>query len=161
MFTEIEYNNKCQGNKPEQNNRKEYEQIMNKIDFSTVAMVRTYKNNGQHLEQKFRFYLTGEIVKADNVAHDKGTDLFNYSIKSARATVCIGTDLTAYLDTDKATEFVYITATEIAYIMSRKEYETFVEVFGTLDHESGSKKKKIRLGHESQKMLRWLERACH
>lgn len=134
---------------------------MNKMNLASVDMVRTYKNNGQHLEQKFRFYLTGEIVKADNVAHDKGTDLFGYSIKSARATVCVGTDLTAYLDTDKATEFVYITATEIAYIMSRKEYEIFVEVFGTLDYESGSKKEKIRLAHESQKMLRWLERYAH
>ena len=118
---------------------------------------RTYTNNGQHLEQVFRYNLTGKIEKADNIAHDKGTDLFHYSIKSARATVCKGTDLTAYLDTDKATEFVYITKTLIAYIMNRTEYTAFVETFGTITCESAKNggHPKIRLGHETAKLLEW------
>ena len=122
---------------------------------------RTYNNNGQHLEQCFRFTLTGKIEKADNIAHDKGTDFGNYSIKSARATVCKGTDLNAYLDTDKATEFVYITKNGIAYIMNRTEYTAFVETFGTVTTESAKNggHKKIRLGHETAKMLEWLATA--
>ena len=122
---------------------------------------RTYKNNGQHLEQVFRFNLTGEIVKADNIEHDKGTDFGNYSIKSARATVCKGTDLVAYLDTDKATEFVYITKTLTAYIMNRTEYTEFVNLFGTTTTESAKNggHTKIRLGHETAKMLEWLATA--
>ena len=122
---------------------------------------RTYANNGQHLEQVFRYNLTGEIAKADNIKHDKGTDLFNYSIKSARATVCKGTDLTAYLDTDKATEFVYITKTLTAYIMNRTEYTAFVTLFGTVTCESAKNggHEKIRLGHETAKMLEWLATA--
>ena len=122
---------------------------------------RTYKNNGQHLEQWFRFTLTGKIEKADNLAHDKGTDIGNYSIKSARATVCKGTDITAYLDTDKATEFVYITANGIAYIMNRTEYIAFVETFGTVTTESAKNggHKKIRHGHETAKLLEWLATA--
>jgi hypothetical protein len=122
---------------------------------------RTYKNNGQHLEQWFRFTLTGKIEKADNIAHDKGTDLLHYSVKSARATVCKGTDLTTYLNTDKATEFVYITANGIAYIMNRIEYTAFVETFGTVTTESAKNggHKKIRLGHETAKLLEWLATA--
>ena len=108
---------------------------------------RTYTNNGQHLEQTFRFNLTGNIEKADNIEHDKGTDIGNYSVKSARATVCKGTDLNAYLDTDKATEFVYITKDLVAYIMNRTEYTAFVETFGTVTTESAKNggKTKTRL----------------
>ena len=122
---------------------------------------RTYKNNGQHLEQWFRYSLTGKIEKADNLAHDKGCDLFNYSIKSARATVCKGTDLLSYLATDKATEFVYITANGIAYIMSKTEYIAFVNTFGTVTRESAKNggHEKIRLGHETEKLLEWLATA--
>ena len=118
---------------------------------------RTYTNNGQHLEQVFRYNLTGKIEKADNLAHDKGTDLFHYSIKSARATVCKGTDLETYLDTDKATEFVYITKTLTAYIMNRAEYTDFVKTFGTITKESTKNggMEKIRLGHETAKLLEW------
>ena len=119
---------------------------------------RTYKNNGQHCEQWFRFTLTGKIEKADNLAHDKGTDLLHYSIKSARATVCKGTDLTAYLDTDKATEYVYVTKNGTAYIMNRTEYTAFVETFGTVTTESAKNggQSKIRLGHETTALLQWL-----
>ena len=121
---------------------------------------RTYTNNGQHLEQVFRYNLTGKIEKADNIAHDKGTDLLHYSIKSARATVCKGTDLATYLATDLATEFVYITKNLVAYIMNRTEYTEFVNLFGTVTTESAKNggHKKIRLGHESTKMTEWLAR---
>ena len=122
---------------------------------------RTYTNNGQHLEQTFRFNLTGKVEKADNLPHDKGTDFGNYSIKSARATVCKGTDLATYLATDKATEFVYITKDLVAYIMSKTEYIDFVNEFGTVTTESAKNggKEKIRLGHETAKMLEWLAKA--
>ena len=118
---------------------------------------RTYTNNGQHLEQTFRFNITGNIEKADKIAHDKGTDLLHYSSKSARATVCKGTDINAYLDTDKATEFVYITKTLTAYIMNRTEYIEFVTLFGTTTCESAKNggHLKTRLGHETTKMLEW------
>ena len=119
---------------------------------------RTYRNNGQHLEQWLRYTLTGKVEKADNIAHDKSTDIGTYSVKSARATVCKGTNLTAYLDTDKATEFVYITKDGTAYVMSRTEYERFVGAFGTITRESQKNGggEKIRLGHETKKMLEWL-----
>ena len=124
----------------------------------TTDFTSNYKNNGQNKEQVFRYILTGKVEKADNIAHDKGTDIGNYSVKSARATVCKGTDLIGYLATDKATEFVYIANHGIAYIMSKTEYIEFVNTFGTITTESTKNGggKKIRLGHETAKMVEWL-----
>ena len=121
--------------------------------------VREYANNGQHMEQWTRYTLTGERAKADNLAHDKGADCMGYQIKSARATVCKGTDIRAYLATDKATAYIYATADGIAYVMSRTEYIAFVEVFGTITRESSRNggAVKIRLKSESSALLAYLK----
>ena len=124
--------------------------------------VRQYKNNGQHMEQWTRFTLTGESAKADNLAHDKGADCLGYQIKSARATVCKGTDIRAYLATDMATAYIYATADGVAYVMTRIEYIAFVEKFGTVTKESPANggAEKIRLKSESSALLAYLaERA--
>lgn len=131
---------------------------MEKITMSAIA--RTYKNNGQHAEQVFRFTLTGEILKADNLAHTLGGDCLDIQVKSARATVCKGTDLKAYLDLDGASRYAYVTADfSTAYIMNRSEYEEFVNTFGTVTKESAKNggAEKIRLGHESSKMIQWFK----
>ena len=123
---------------------------------------RQYRNNGQHAEQWFRYTLTGKTERADNLAHDKGADCMGYQIKSARATVCKGTDLVAYLATDMATEYAYVTTDGIAYIMTKTEYIAFVEVFGTVTRESTKNggAEKIRLKHETPALLAYLaERA--
>jgi hypothetical protein len=124
--------------------------------------LNNYANHGQNAEQSIRHKLTGEIAKADNVAHDKGTDCLTYQIKSARATVCKGTDIKAYLATDCATEYIYGTNDGVAYVMSRTEYIEFVEVFGTVTRESSRNggAEKIRLKSESVALLAYLaERA--
>ena len=123
-----------------------------------TGFVRQYANNGQHMEQWTRFTLTGETVKADNLPHDRGGDCLGYQIKSARATVCKGTDLLAYL----ATAYIYATADGIAYIMTKTEYIAFVERFGTVTREStrNGGAEKIRLKSESTALLAYLaERA--
>ena len=124
----------------------------------TTNFPRTYKNNGQHMEQWVRYTLTGEVCKADNVAHNAGADVLHYQVKSARATVCKGTDLMAYLATDYATEFIYATADGIAYVMTRTEYVAFATEFGTVTRESESNggAEKIRLKSESKALLCWL-----
>lgn len=129
--------------------------------FQVIEIPRQYANNGQHLEQCLRFTLTGKIEKADNIAHDKGTDIGTYSVKSARATVCKGTDFEAYLATDKASEFIYVTKTLIAYVMSRTLYAEFVRLFAYATEGSAKDKgTKLRLKTESKAMLEWLaERA--
>ena len=126
--------------------------------FLATDFERQYKNNGQHMEQWTRFTLTGETAKADNLAHDLGADCLGYQIKSARATVCKGTDIRAYLATDMATEYIYATAEGIAYVMNRTEYIEFVEVFGTITRESEKNggAEKIRLKSESLALLTYL-----
>ena len=128
----------------------------------TTDFSRQYRNNGQHMEQWVRYTLTGEVAKADNLEHHKGADCMGYQIKSARATICKGTDIRAYLATDKATAYIYATENGIAYVMSRTEYIEFVEVFGTVTTESTKNggAKKIRLKSESTALLTYLaERA--
>ena len=51
------------------------------------ALERTYKNNGQHAEQVFRYTMCGKVCKADN---REGADYQDIQIKSSRATVCKG-----------------------------------------------------------------------
>lgn len=122
--------------------------------------LNNYANHGQNAEQSIRKVLTGETAKADNIPHDKGADCLGYQIKSARATVCKGTDIRAYLATDYATEYIYGTNDGIAYIMSRSEYIEFVEMFGTVTKESSRNggAEKIRLKSESVALLNYLEK---
>ena len=116
---------------------------------------RQYKNNGQNAEQWVRFTLTGKTEKADNIAHNLGTDCLNYQIKSARATVCKGTNLIAYINEEIATEFIYATQNGIAYVMNKTEYLEFVTEFGTVTRESEKNggTEKIRLKSESLALL--------
>ena len=104
--------------------------------------------------------MSGEVAKADNIPHNVGTDYLHYSIKSARATVCRGLDLLGYLATDKATEFVYVTKTATAYIMSKSEYIEFCGEFAKPDRDSTENggAVKLRLGKETQKMIEWLKK---
>lgn len=134
---------------------------MTKFTLAT-DFVRQYTNNGQHAEQWVRYTLSGEYHKADNLPHDRGADHEGYQIKSARATVCKGTDIRAYLATDLATAYIYATASGIAYVMTRTEYIAFVETFATVTRESSSNggAVKLRLKSESTALLAYLaERA--
>lgn len=122
-----------------------------------------YANNGQHLEQAMRYYLTGKIEKADNGRFDKTTDCLQYQIKSARATVCKGTNLEEHINNEKATEFIYVTKDLIAYFMNKQEYIDFCKEFASVDVESSKNtpkgetpKQKMRLGHETKKMINYL-----
>ena len=123
------------------------------------SIARTYKNNGQHAEQVMRFTLTGEIVKADNLPHTLGGDVLDIQIKSAKATVCKGFDIDAYLALDGANRYAYVTRDfATAYVMDRAEYAAFVKEFGSRTHESAKNGggEKIRLLDESKRMLDYL-----
>ena len=126
---------------------------------ATFNYLHNYNNHGQDAEQSVRFMLTGEIVKADNLSHELGADCLNYQIKSARATICKGADLKAYLDMDAATAYIYATNDGIAYIMNRAEYEEFCTEFATLTRDSSKNGggEKLRLKSESKAMLEWLK----
>ena len=119
---------------------------------------RQYKNNGQHAEQVMRFTLTGEIVKADNKPHDLGGDVLDIQIKSAKATVCRGHDIKAYLEMDGANRYAYVTSDfATAYVMDKAEYIEFVNEFGykTRESQKNGGREKIQLLGESKRMLEW------
>lgn len=118
---------------------------------------RMYANNGQHLEQVYRFNKSGEIRKADNL---KGCDYENVQIKSARATICKGTDLKAHIENDVAEVYAYITKDLECYEMSKVEYLEFCEKFATVTRESSKNGGafKMRLKSEGKELLEWLKR---
>lgn len=118
-----------------------------------------YKNNGQRLEQIARFNLTGEVVKADNRKATECGDCLGYQIKSARATICKGTDIAAHIENDAAVGYIYITAELKAYTMSKAEYLEFATKFATLTRESSKNggAEKLRFKSESKALLEWLK----
>jgi hypothetical protein len=120
--------------------------------------LNNYTNHGQNTEQSIRFTLTGIIERADNIKHNLGTDCLTYQIKSARASVCKGTNIEDYLADDKAIEYIYGTKDGIAYVMSREEYIAFVKKFGTITRESSKNggAEKIRLKNETSIMINYL-----
>lgn len=132
---------------------------MEKIKLKPLA--RQYKNNGQHAEQVLRYTLTGQIIKADNIPAEKGGDCLDIQIKSARATICKGKDLTAWLAKDGARRYAYVTNDfGTAYIMNKAEWLKFAQTFGTItrDSKKNGEAEKIRLGHETNAMRGYLER---
>lgn len=131
---------------------------MKKIALEQIP--RTYTNNGQHAEQTARFTLTGKIEKADNRPHTFGGDIGNLQVKSARATVCKGTDLRKYLSEDGATMYGYVINDFSAmYIMNKIEYIEMVLEFATVTHDSKKNggMTKLRLRYETPTMIEWLE----
>lgn len=132
---------------------------MKKI-FLNREMERTYKNNGQHAEQVFRFTLSGEIMKADNKPATECGDYLDIQIKTAKASICKGTDLKAYLELDAAKRYAYVTKDfTTAYVMSKSLWYEFCKEFGyaTKESERNGGKEKIRLYDESKRMVEWLE----
>lgn len=121
--------------------------------------LNNYANHGQNAEQSVRMELTGELCKADNLPHHLGGDCLNFQIKSARATICKGLDLKAYLDMDGATAYIYADKDGTAWVMDRAEYTAFCTEFATATYESQQNGggEKLRLKSESSKMMAWLK----
>ena len=117
---------------------------------------RQYANNGQHLEQTYRFNKSGMIEKADN--RENAPDYENVQIKSARATICKGTDYEKAIRENPAEIFAYITADLICYEMDKNEFVEFVAEFGAVTRESNANggAEKVRLNKESKALLGWL-----
>jgi hypothetical protein len=127
---------------------------MTKTQYHAIA--REYANNGQYKEQVCRYALSGEIIKADN---KKGCDYADIQIKSARATICKGTDIKSHIENDVANRYIYVTNELIGYEMNKAEYLEFCEKFATVTRESSKNGGaiKTRLKSEGKEMLEWLK----
>lgn len=124
------------------------------------SIPRTYANNGQHAEQVARYTLTGKIEKADNKPFTAGGDCGDIQIKSARATICHGTDIDAHLALDGANRYGYVSADfSVMYLMSADEYRAFAGTFGTVARESNKNGGtiKMRFKSEGREMREWLQ----
>lgn len=124
-----------------------------------IEITSEYKNNGQRLEQIARFNLTGEVAKADNRKATECGDCLGFQIKSARATICKGTDIKAHIESDAAIGYIYVTAELVAYTMSKAEYLEFATEFATLTRESTKNggSEKMRFKSESKALIEWLK----
>ena len=129
---------------------------MNTFNFTYLG---NYKNHGQDAEQSIRFALTGEIKKADNLPYNLGADCLSYQIKSARASICKGTNLEAYLALDASEAYIYADKGGTAWVMSKAEYIEFCKAFATVtcDSRQNGGNEKLRLKSESKEMIDWLK----
>lgn len=127
---------------------------MTKLDLEQIP--RMYKNVGQHAEQTLRFKLTGRIWRADN---RQAPDVQGIQVKSARATICRGTDIADHVGHDTATAYAYVTSDfTTAYIMTPVEYVQFAQRFATVTRESTKNGGaiKTRFKHETTALLEYL-----
>ena len=117
-------------------------------------------NHGQRAEYIFRYTWTGLLCKADNLPASLCADCDGIQIKSARATICKGTDIRAHVEADPAEWYAYVVNDfTIAYIMSKAEYIEFATRFATVTTESPDNGGaiKTRLKIEGRKMTAWLK----
>lgn len=121
---------------------------------------QTYKNRGQHKEQKARYNLTGKINKADNIPFWTTADCNGIQIKSARATICKGVNIAEHIEKDAARLYMYVCNDEqTAYIMSKSEYYRFCTLFSeqTTESPKNGGTIKTRLKKETRAMIAWLQ----
>lgn len=133
-----------------------------------IERISTYKNNGLRSEQDYIYTVSGQVVPHDSGRYDMGSDYGTKQIKSDGASLASGNlfsmdtfdeILAEYLAKSHSDSYVYVARTDWAYEMDAELFEIFVRTFGSLQKESAKNggKSKIRLRHESKKMLNWLE----
>ena len=118
-----------------------------------------YKNRGQQKQVDFIYTMTNQITKADNIPYTASGDYMGIQIKSAKATICKGTDIKSHIKKDAATEYAYVTENRIAYMMNPLEYIDFVNHFATVTTESAKNggTVKMRFKSETRALLEYLE----
>ena len=122
-----------------------------------IQTERKYRNLGQHLQQCFIYTMSGIVAKADNIPYSVSADYEDIQVKSARATVCHGLDIEAYLANDAATRYAFVSRHfNKAVIMDKATYIEFVKLFGYQDKDRYGKPI-IRLRDEPLEMDCWLE----
>lgn len=127
-----------------------------------VPFARTYRNNGQHAEQRLAYTLTNTVRKADN--RKGGADVNIYQVKTFRATLCHGADLSAILvEYAEAERFAFVDdERDIWFDMDKAEFMQFAEQFAEIaaDSRKNGGAIKFRLNRQIEKQREWLDRAA-
>lgn len=131
-----------------------------------LARVSTARKQADRKEDDFRYAVTGASTnKHDSVEFSQGCDVLDYSIKTSHASLpstlkgeTIADKLADMYKRDAANKYVYISDDNIAYIMNKCEFTTFVLAFGRLERDSQKNggNMKVRILRESTRMLAWL-----
>lgn len=106
-------------------------------------------NKGEAVEWRIGYEKTGAPSLRNNKPATKGGDVGKWQVKSPKASVANEDNCGGYI-------FGFADA-DYYYEMSREEFEEFLQEFGYTDYDSRSKKAKIRIKNDSQKMRKWLE----
>lgn len=125
---------------------------------NAIKTPENYKH-GQTAEYIARYTLTGKACKADNVKFTESADCNDIQIKSARATICTGTDIKAHIAIDAAKKYGYVIKDfSVMYIMTPTEYLEFTETFKTVTTDSvkNGGAVKTRLKSESKALIQYL-----
>lgn len=106
-------------------------------------------NRGEAVEWRMGYEKTGVPSPRNNKPATEGGDVGDWQVKSPKASL-------AKVDNCKGYIFGFAD-TDYYYEMSREEFEEFLQEFSYTDYDSRSKKAKIRIKNDSQKMRKWLE----
>lgn len=138
---------------------------MIKLEARGIKHASLYTRSGQRAEVLAAFTTDGLVIEPDaNTPHTVAGDYLSseygwVQVKSPRATVCEGWDISAYLDADAAQMFAYVVKSEEWVILfDRAEWERFLNAWAFKTHHSSDGRPKMRLKPESEAMRLWLDR---
>lgn len=131
---------------------------MEKMALNRLPWKREYKNNGQHAEQVYRYTVTGEHYKADNLPYWMGADCNGVQIKSGKACACRGDDLLGHIARDTATAYAFVLKDfRAAIIMTPAEYLEFVKRFRYDGTDSKTGEPCTRIKGDTDEMYGWFD----
>lgn len=128
---------------------------------------KSWKNHGEFLESVAKFHRGLEYLVNPTTSWDTGSDIesLNASVKSSKCSLAtiygnsFADILDSYFENVHSTLWIYmveIDNTIYEYHMDACEFREFLETWGTLDRESGSKLMKVRIKSTTAKMVAWL-----
>ena len=140
-----------------------------------INHISTARNAGIAREHDLCAHFGINRDKHDNINYRKASDIHfgneRISVKSARFTLmsgnlCNGAQTAediwnVFKNTTNANVFAYVTADFEVYMMDVNEFERFVKTFCKVvrDSEQNGGQLKLRCGHETKEMRRWLASA--
>ena len=105
-------------------------------------------NRGEKLEWKIGYELTGSPSERNNHPGANEGDVLGWQVKSPKASL---------VENDNCDGYIFGFADEDFFFeMSHEEFTEFLTQFSYLDRDSKTKKEKIRIKNDSQKMRKWL-----
>ena len=106
-------------------------------------------NKGEAVEWRIGYEKTGAPSLRNNRPATTGGDVGEWQVKSPKASIAAEDNCGGYI-------FGFADA-DYYYEMSKEEFEEFLQEFSYTDYDSRTKKTKIRIKNDSQKMRKWLE----